>query len=60
MKRPGVDQELRRQAAELARDIRTMELKGIWLRRDWNNQVRQSINGYISRIQRFKQINQGD
>lgn len=50
----------RRNAAELARDIRAMwpKLKGDWSRRDWNQQALAAAHNHISNSLRFDRANQ--
>lgn len=47
----------RKVAADLARESRSMHLKGDWCRRSWNLQVRHTINGYLWRMYHFEKAN---
>jgi hypothetical protein len=45
--------QLRKSAAELARDCRKIERKGEWTTREWNDQVRSAIRNYMNNALRF-------
>jgi hypothetical protein len=51
------EQELRSNAAQLAREIRAMERKGDWSIRQWNRQVRLAVRGYMRNTLQFLRSN---
>lgn len=52
---------IRKHAAELARDIRSMwpELRGGWTRREWNAQARNTARQFIRNTVHFQRMNRG-
>lgn len=51
------ESQLRKKAADLARDCRRFPLKGDWSRKAWNDQVRITIRHYIENTRRFLAAN---
>lgn len=47
----------RKEAADLARDIRRMPRKGDWTTREWNKQVRITVRHYMDNMIRFQLMN---
>lgn len=45
--------QLRKSAAELARDCRKLERKGEWTTKEWNNKVRSTARNYMNNTLRF-------
>lgn len=52
--------QLRKNAAELARDIRRIPLLGNWTRKQWNDKVRVTIRHYLANMRRFFAANKED
>lgn len=50
-------QELRDNAAALAKDCRRIERKGNWTIREWNSKVRFTVRNYMQNIRRFENAN---
>lgn len=49
-------QQLRKNAAELARDCRTIERKGLWTIREWNHSIRLTVKHYMRNVERFHRV----
>lgn len=51
------EQQLRKSAAELAKDLRKMERKGSWTISEWNSVVRNTVGIYMSNTRIFYKVN---
>ena len=48
--------QLRKSAAELARDCRTIERKGEWTTKEWNDKTRSTVRNYMNNTLRFHRV----
>ena len=48
--------QLRKSAAELARDCRTIERKGEWTIKEWNDKVRSTARHYMKNTLHFHRV----
>jgi len=51
------NQEIRDNAAQLAREVHAMERKGDWSIRQWNRQVRIAVRSYMRNTVHFLRAN---
>lgn len=52
------ERELRRKAAELARECRAINKSGSWTIKAWNEGVRMTIRHYMSSTRRFCRVHE--
>jgi hypothetical protein len=50
------EKTLRKLAAELARDCRSIDKQGNWSIRDWNNRVRRTYRNYMTSTRTFHRV----
>lgn len=48
--------QLRKSAAELARDCRTIERTGVWSIKEWNDSVRSTVRNYMKNTLHFHRV----
>jgi hypothetical protein len=54
---PTPEAQLRRNAAALARDCRSIVRQGNWTIREWNQKVRTTYRTYMRNIRHFEKAN---
>lgn len=50
------ERQLRREAAQLARECRAIRRSGSWTIREWNNSVRANLRSFMNNMRRFHHI----
>lgn len=50
------EKELRKKAAELTKDLRTIKKVGTWRIREWNDKIRFTVRSYMNNTRHFAKI----